>query len=107
MSAYREYVTSNERWFRGRFPESDDALRCAELQLNVAFPDDLKWVLNTYGYWHATGVCSLDDTIERTQAARIHVQLPHQWIVLYDHHDGGVILLDTAPHPASGEHTVV
>ena len=106
MSAYRDYVVANERWFRGRFPESPERLQHAESSFGVTFPEDLKWVLSTYGYWRATGVCSLEATIEKTQLARQHVQLPHPWIVLYDHDDGGVCILDTTPNPATGDNVV-
>jgi len=95
MTPYQEYVLANERWFRGRPPESEQSLKHAESVLNISLPDDLKWVLKTYGYWHATGVCSLDSMVERTQAARVHLNLPHNWVVLYDHDEGGAFLLDT------------
>ncbi|MAS94027.1 MAG: hypothetical protein CMO55_12600 [Verrucomicrobiales bacterium] len=102
MTPYQQFVLENERWFRGRFRESDESIAGAESTLGVTFPLDLKWVLMTYGYWHATGVSALEDTIEKTLAARTHVALPHSWIVLYDHDDGGVFLLNT-----SGEEEVV
>jgi hypothetical protein len=96
MSPYQEYALTNERWFRGRFPESEESIAQAESALGVTLPSDLKWVLKTFGYWHATGVCSLEDTIEKTLAARTHLGLPHPWVVLYDHDDGGVFLMDTS-----------
>ena len=65
--------------------------------LGVTLPDDIRWLLGTYGYWHATGISSLDETVADTQAAREHLNLPHQFIVLYNHQDGGAILLDTVP----------
>lgn len=88
-------MLANERWFRGRFPESEDSIARAESDLEVTLPSDLKWLLMTFGYWHATGVCSLNATIERTLAARTHLGLPRPWVVLYDHDDGGVFLLNT------------
>jgi cell wall assembly regulator SMI1 len=106
MNGYRAYVIANERWFRGRSAESVENLQQAETTLGITFPEDLKWVLSNYGYWHATGVCSLTETIEKTLLARQHVQLPHNWIVLYDHGDGGVFILDTTPDPTTGEHAV-
>jgi hypothetical protein len=106
MSAYREYVAANERWFRGRAPESPGSIQRAESALGITIPDDLRWVLCTYGYWHATGICSLEDTIEKTLLARRYVQLPHQWIVLHDHDEGGVFILDTTPEPTTGEYAV-
>jgi hypothetical protein len=37
--------------------------------------------------------------------AREHVSLPNNFVVLYDHHDGGVILLDTIKK--SGKYRVI
>ncbi len=34
------------------------------------------------------------------------MNLPHRYIVLYDHQDGGVILLDTEPNPRTGQFNV-
>lgn len=106
MNAYREYVSANERWFRGASPETLENLLHAETELGITLPDDLKWVLSTYGYWHATGVSSLKETIERTILARQHVQLPHEWVVLYDHDEGGVFIINSTPDSKTGEHIV-
>ena len=99
MNAFRQFVAENERWFRGHLPETDESLNAAERALGVRLPDDIRWVLRDYGYWHATGISSLDETITDTRAAREHVQLPERFIVLYNHQDGGVILLDTIGDP--------
>jgi hypothetical protein len=106
MSELRQFVNANERWFRGHLPESDASLDLAEAQLAISIPQDIRWLLRDFGYWHATGISSLDETIENTIAAREHLKLPHRYIVLYDHQDGGVILLDTQPNQETGQNKV-
>ena len=106
MNELQQFVDANDRWFRGHLPESDASLDSAEAQLGLSLPPDIRWVLRDFGYWHATGISSLDETIENTIAAREHVKLPHRYIVLYDHQDGGVILLDTEPNPRTGQFNV-
>ncbi len=106
MNAFRQFVEDNIRWFRGHLPDSDHALDAAEQSLAIRLPDDIRWLLREYGYWHATGISSIDETIADTQAARDHLNLPEQFIVLYNHHDGGVILLDTIADPQTGNNKV-
>jgi len=95
MNALRQFVDANYRWFRGHLPETDASLDLAEMQLGVALPKDIRWILRDCGYWHATGISSLVEIIVNTLAAREHLHLPHRFVVLYDHQDGGVIILDT------------
>lgn len=106
MSAFRQFVETNSRWFRGPLPESDATLDSAEATLAVSIPPDIRWLLRHYGYWHATGISSLDETVANTLAAREHLDLPARYIVLYDHHDGGVVLLDTIADPETGQNKV-
>jgi len=106
MSSYRQYVANNERWFRGRHPETEESLNQVERDLGVKLPEDLRWVLVTHGYWHGTGVSSLEEMVERTLAARRVLDLPGNLVVLYDHDEGGVFLLDTVRDPGSGENPV-
>jgi hypothetical protein len=106
MNAFRQFVEANSRWFRGHLPESDTSLDAAEKSLGVALPQDIRWLLRDFGYWHATGISSLDETVSDTKAARNHLNLPTRYIVLYDHQDGGVILLDTVADSTSGENKV-
>jgi SUKH superfamily protein len=106
LNAFRQFVVANERWFRGRGAESEATLRSAEETLGVRLPDDIRWLLSTYGYWHATGISSLDETITDTQAARTHLGLPERFVVLYNHQDGGAILLDTIADSETGENKV-
>ena len=95
MNRFHQFVEENLRWFRGRCHESTASLDAAERTLGVSIPGEIRWLLSTYGYWHATGISSLDETVTDTLAARQHLNLPNRFIVLYDHQDGGVILLDT------------
>lgn len=106
MNAFRQFVETNARWFRGHLPESDATLDAAEESLGVSLPQDVRWLLRDYGYWHATGISSLDETVSNTQAAREHLNLPARFVVLYDHQDGGVILLDTTADSESGQNKV-
>jgi len=106
MKAFRQFVETNVRWLRGHSPESDATLDAAEESLGVSLPHDVRWLLRDYGYWHATGISSLDETVSNTQAARDHLNLPARFVVLYDHHDGGVILLDTTADSESGQNRV-
>ena len=87
MSAFRQFVEDNVRWFRGHLPETDQLLNAAEKTLGIQLPDDIRWLLRDYGYWHATGITSLEETVAETQAARDHLHLPEQFIVLYNLHD--------------------
>ncbi|MDP6546553.1 MAG: SMI1/KNR4 family protein [Phycisphaerae bacterium] len=106
MNAFRQFVEDNVRWFRGHAPESDESLNAAERVLGISLPIDVRWLLRDYGYWHATGISSLDETVNDTQLAREHVNLPDRFVVLYNHQDGGVILLDTLSDPATGQNRV-
>jgi hypothetical protein len=106
MNAFREFIEENVRWFRGHAPETDPAMDEAERKLGIRFPDDLRWMLREYGYWHATGVSSLQETVTNTLAAREHLNLPARFVVLYDHQDGGVILLDTCTNLHTGQNKV-
>ncbi len=106
MNSFRQFVEDNARWFRGHLPETDQSLDAAEELLGIRLPVDIRWLLREYGYWHATGISSLDETVTDTQAAREQLQLPKQFIVLYNHHDGGVVLLDTLADPETGNHKV-
>lgn len=106
MDALREFVEANARWFRGHWRETDATLDAAEESLGISLPQDVRWLLRDYGYWHATGISALDDSVTVTQAARVHLDLPTRFIVLVDHQDGGVILLDTVPDRLTGQNRV-
>lgn len=105
MSNFRNFVKENEVWFRGKLPETDETLMNVESKLGVKLPEDIKWLLKEYGYWHGTGISNIEESVEDTLMAREHVNLPNNFVVLYDHHDGGVILLDTIKK--SGKYRVI
>jgi hypothetical protein len=107
MSAFREFVTENYRWFSGRLPETEESFAIAEQQLGVRFPDDLRWLLITYGYSYATGVSNLEGAVIETLEARLHLKLPTRFVVLENNgFDTHAILLDTAPDIDTGENHV-
>lgn len=101
---FQAFVAANSDWFRGRLPETDASLARIEQTLGVALPPSLKWLLTKYGYWHATGVSNLDDTVKDTLLARQALGLPSTFVVLENHQDGGVVLIDTSEVTSSGEH---
>lgn len=51
--------------------------------------------MTEYGYSDYSGVSNLYESIQLTKDARVHLELPHNYLVLYDYGDGGLILLDT------------
>lgn len=106
MNPFRQFVEDNSRWFRGHLPETDATLDAAEQSLGIRLPDDVRWLLREHGYWHATGISSSAETVADTRDAREHLKLPEQFIVLYNHHDGGVILLDTIADTQTGNNKV-
>ncbi|MEM6821915.1 MAG: SMI1/KNR4 family protein [Verrucomicrobiota bacterium] len=93
----REFVDENNIWFRGRYPETDASLDRAEASLGLKLPSELRWILRDYGYWHATGIESLEVSVQTTLDARKAVNLPDNLVILYDRGDAGVSILDTTP----------
>jgi len=100
---FRTFVKSHEDWFRGRLPETELSLAEAERSLGVVLPESLRWLLKDYGYWHGTGVSNLEDTVKDTLAARETLGLPMNFVVLENHDDGGLILIDTNDQSSPGE----
>lgn len=107
MSEFREFVKENEIWFRGRLPETDDSLDRVERELGVTLPEDIRWLLKEYGYWHGTGISNIEESVDDTKLAREHVHLPTNYVVLYDHQDGGVILLDVVADINTGKNRII
>lgn len=105
MSKFQSFVKENEKWFRGRLPESGSSLAKVESKLGIKLPKDIKWLLKEYGYWHGTGISNIEESIQDTLDARKHLQLPNNYVVLYDHQDGGVILLDV--NSTNGKNRVI
>ena len=97
MNTFQRYVTENARWFRGVAKETELSLLEAERNLGVKLPEDLRWLLVNYGYWHATGIQSLDETVDVSLKARKYLNLPARYLVLNDRQDAGAYLLDTVP----------
>lgn len=107
MNAFRQFVEDNIRWFSGHHHETDATLNEAEKQLGVQLPEDLRWLLKTHGYWHATGIDSLDGSIKDTLEGREVVKLPERFVVLANNgYETYAELLDTVPDPVTGLHHV-
>ncbi len=92
--------------FSRNLPESDASLDSAEAQLGVSLPPDIRWVLRDFGYWHATGISSLDETIEKHHRCSRARESSSSLYRAIRHQDGGVILLDTEPNPRTGQFNV-
>lgn len=107
MSAFRDFVTENFRWFSGRLPETEESMAIAEHQLGVRLPDDLRWLLITYGYSYATGISNLRGTVKDTLEARQRLKLPTRFVILENNgYETDAILLDTTPDTNTGENHV-
>ena len=106
MTAFQMLVLDNLRWFSGRMPETHESFDAAERALGVYFPDDLRWLLTTHGYWHATPVRSLDAAVSNTLQARQHANLPQRFVVLEDIDCETFELLDSTPDPVTDCHAI-
>jgi hypothetical protein len=100
---FKSFVRINEAWFRGRLPETEASLSQYEQVLGVRLPESLRWVLKEYGYWHATAISNLEDSVKDTIAARQHLKSPFRFVVLENFQDGGFILIDTSEETSPGE----
>ena len=103
LEYFKQFVAENIDWFRGRLPESADSLARYEAHLGRCFPQSIKWLLTTHGYWHGTGIANLEEAVQLTLDCRDSIELPHRYVVLNDHGDGGVIVLDTDAETSAGE----
>ncbi|EMI54117.1 Cell wall assembly and cell proliferation coordinating protein, KNR4-like domain protein [Rhodopirellula sallentina SM41] len=106
FDAFRRFVESNIDWFRGRLPESEASLAAYESSLGSRFPTSIKWLLSTHGYWHATGIPNLRESVTLTLELRRSIALPNNFVVLADHGDGGVIVLDSSLPTVGDEFTI-
>ncbi len=91
---FQQFVLEHEPYFRGRLPETVDTLAAAEEELGRALPRALKWLLAGYGYWHATGVDCLAESVEATLEARETVRLPDDFVLLNDYGEAGTVTLN-------------
>ena len=106
FDAFRHFVESNIDWFRGRLPEIDASLAAYESDLGCRFPTSIKWLLSTHGYWHATGIPNLGESVTLTLELRHSIALPSNLVVLANHGDGGVVVLDSSLPTVGDELTI-
>ena len=90
-----EFLKQNEKILRSNILEDLFVLDTLEKELSVSLHKDFRYFMTTYGYSDYCGVSNLYESIQLTKDTRIHLKLPHKYVVLYDHGDGGLILLDT------------
>lgn len=96
MTTLADLVQRYPSMLVGELKVSMAAIEAVEQALGVTLPADLKWLLNTCGYASATAVPNLDWVRLDTLRFRSAADLAHQFVVLEDMHDSGVVLLDTA-----------
>ena len=106
FDAFRQFVESNIDWFRGRLPETDATLAAYESDLGWRFPASIKWLLSTHGYWHATGIPNLCESVTLTLELRQSIALPSNFVLLADRGDGGVVVLDSSLPTVGDEFTI-
>ncbi|QDT10232.1 SMI1/KNR4 family protein [Planctomycetes bacterium K23_9] len=106
FDAFRQFVESNIDWFRGRLPETESTLARYEADLGCRLPASIKWLLSTHGYWHATGIPNLNESVALTLELRQSITLPNHFVILADHSDGGVVVLDSSSPTLDGEFTI-
>lgn len=95
MTTLTDLVQSHPSMLVGEPKVSMAAIEAVEKALGVRLPADLKWLLSTCGYADATAVPNLDLLRVDTLRFRSAAGLAHQFVVLEDMHDSGVVLLDT------------
>ena len=103
LNAFRQFVESNVKWFRGGSAETQAALLQYETDLRCILPTSMKWLLATHGYWHATGIPNLAKSVALTLDLRKSINLPQHLVILNDLGDGGVIVLDASSRTIDDE----
>ena len=90
-----EFLKTKQSLLKSDILEDSNTIDILEKELNVNLQEEFKYFMTEYGYSHYCGVSNLSESIQLTKDARKHLNLPHNFVVLYDHGDGGLILLDT------------
>ncbi|HLL88460.1 MAG TPA: SMI1/KNR4 family protein [Tepidisphaeraceae bacterium] len=94
LSEFQSFVASHLDQFTGVHPHPTADLDDFERRLGRRLPDSLRWLLGTHGYSQCSGADDLAQTVEQTIACRGSITLPHNWLVVNDWGDAGVVLLD-------------
>jgi hypothetical protein len=94
LSEFQSFVAARPQNFAGVHPHTDAEFARFESQLGHALPDALRWLLGVHGYSQGSGVDNLAEAVDQTTACRSSISLPHNWLLLNDWGDSGVVLLD-------------
>lgn len=95
LEEFKQLVAEHPGQYEGVHPHSESELVAMEAKLGFAFPDSLRWLLTTHGYARATGVDSLNDSVDTTLRCREAIGLPNHWLILNEWGDAGVVMLDS------------
>lgn len=94
LAEFQSFVAAHPKKFAGVHPHSTADIGDFERRLGHPLPDSLRWLLSTHGYSECSGVENLAEAVKQTLACRASVSLPHNWLLLNDWGDGGIVLLD-------------
>lgn len=94
LAEFQSFVAAHPEKFAGVHPHSTADFGDFERRLGLPLPDSLRWLLGTHGYSECSGVDNLTEAVEQTLACRASISLPHNWLVLNDWSDCGIVLLD-------------
>lgn len=96
LDEFKQLVADHQPQYLGVRPHSESELTKMEGKLGFAFPESVRWLLKSHGYGEATGIGSLDESVQTTLACRNTIGLPQRWLILNDWGDAGVVMLDSA-----------
>jgi hypothetical protein len=94
LAEFQSFVASHPEKFAGvrRHPAAD--FDDFERRLGHPLPESVRWLLGTHGYSECSGIDHLTHAVERTLECRSSISLPHNWLLLNDWGDAGIVLLD-------------
>jgi hypothetical protein len=96
LSDFQSFVASHLAKFAGVHPHAGADFVEFEQKLGHPLPESLRWLLGTHGYSECSGVDNLSVSVDQTIACRNSIRLPHNWLLLNDWGDAGIVLLDMA-----------
>lgn len=96
FAEFQSLVASHPAQFAGVRPHSVADFDEFERRLGHPLPESLRWLLGTHGYSECSGIDNLAAAVEQTIACRGSIALPHNWLLLNDWSDSGIVLLDLA-----------
>jgi hypothetical protein len=94
LAEFQSSVALHSEKFAGVHAHSAAEFDDFERRLGHLLPKSLRWLLGTQGYSECSGVDNLAEAVDRTIACRRSIALPHNWLLVNDWGDAGIVLLD-------------